>query len=42
MNAFPISGGANRAEIESSIAALDVKLTPQEVLYLELKSDTRK
>ena len=42
MNAFPISGGANRAEIESSLGALNVKLTPQEVLYLELKSDTRK
>ena len=42
MNAFPIIGAANRSEIESSLGALNVKLTPQEVLYLELKSDTRK
>ncbi len=41
LNAFPIIGAANRSEIESSIGALNVKLTPQEVLYLELKSDSR-
>ena len=42
MNAFPIIGAANRSEIESSLGALKVKLTPQEVLYLELKADSRK
>ena len=42
MNAFPIIGAANRSEIESSLSALNVKLTPQEVLYLELKADSRK
>ena len=42
LNAFPIIGAANRGEIESSLGALNVKLTPQEVLYLELKADTRK
>ena len=42
MNAFPIIGAANRSEIESSLAALNVKLTPQEVQYLELKTDSRK
>ncbi len=42
LNAFPIIGAANRSEIESSIGALNVKLTPQEVLYLELKTDSRK
>ncbi|MBB5265594.1 aryl-alcohol dehydrogenase-like predicted oxidoreductase [Catenibacillus scindens] len=42
LNTFPVIGAANRAEMESSFGALDVKLTPQEVLYLELKSDTRK
>ena len=41
LNAFPIIGAANRSEIESSLGALNVKLTPQEVLYLELKADTR-
>lgn len=39
MNVFPIIGAANRSEIESSLGALKVKLTPQEVLYLDLKSD---
>ncbi len=41
LNTFPVIGAANRAEMESSFGALDVKLTPQEVLYLELKTDTR-
>ena len=41
LNAFPIIGAADRSEIESSLGALNVKLTPQEVLYLELKADTR-
>lgn len=42
LNAYPVIGAANRAELESSLGALNVKLTPQEVLYLELKTDTRK
>ena len=42
LNAFPVIGAANRSELESSIGALNVKLTPQEVLYLELKTDSRK
>ncbi len=42
LNAYPVIGAANRAELESSVGALNVKLTPQEVLYLELKSDSRK
>ena len=42
LNAYPVIGAANRSELESSLGALNVKLTPQEVLYLELKSDTRK
>ena len=41
LNAYPVIGAANRSELESSIGALNVKLTPQEVLYLELKSDSR-
>ena len=36
LNTFPVIGAANQAEMESSFGALDVKLTPQEVLYLEL------
>lgn len=42
LNAYPVIGAANRSEMESSIGALNVKLTPQDVLYLELKTDTRK
>ncbi|MCR5678155.1 MAG: aldo/keto reductase [Agathobacter sp.] len=41
LNAYPVIGAANKAELESSLGALNVKLTPQEVLYLELKSDSR-
>ena len=40
MNAFPIVGAQSKAELESSIGALNVKLTPQEVLYLELRAET--
>ena len=42
MNAYPVIGAANKAELESSLGALNVKLTLQEVLYLDLKSDSRK
>lgn len=42
LNAYPVIGAANKAELESSIGALNVKLTPQEVQYLELKTDSRK
>jgi len=41
MNVFPIIGAANRQEMESSIGALNVKLTPQEILWLDLKTDER-
>lgn len=41
MNVFPIIGAANKAEMESSIGALEVKLTPGEVLWLDLRSDER-
>ena len=40
MNVYPIIGAANKAEMESSIGALNVKLTPAEVAYLDLKSDS--
>lgn len=42
LNTFPVIGAANLAELESTIGSLNVKLTPQEVLYLELKTDSRK
>lgn len=41
LNVFPIIGAANRSEIESTLGALDVKLTPAEVAYLDLKADIR-
>lgn len=41
LNVFPIIGAANRSEIESSLGALNVKLTPAEVAYLDLKSDCK-
>ncbi len=40
MNVFPIVGAANRAELESSIGALDVRLTKEECEYLDLKRDS--
>lgn len=42
LNTFPVIGAASRAELESTLGALNVKLTPEEVLYLELKTDNRK
>jgi aryl-alcohol dehydrogenase-like predicted oxidoreductase len=41
MDVYPIIGAANGAEMDSSIAALDLKLTPQEIAYLDLESDER-
>lgn len=41
LNVFPIIGAANRSEIESSLGALKLKLTPDEIAYLDLKSDSR-
>ena len=41
LNVFPIIGAANRSEIESTLGALRLKLTPAEVAYLDLKSDVR-
>lgn len=40
LNVFPVIGAANRGEIESTLGALEVKLTPAEIAYLDLKSDT--
>ena len=39
MNVFPILGAANKEELESSLRALDVKLTKEECEYLDLKRD---
>lgn len=41
LNVFPIIGAANRSEIESSLGAMELKLTPKEIAYLDLRSDTR-
>lgn len=41
MDVFPIMGAANREEMLSSIGSLDVKLTPGEVAWLDLKQDAR-
>ncbi|MFV0362039.1 MAG: aldo/keto reductase [Suipraeoptans sp.] len=41
MDVFPIIGAANKEEIESSLGALDVKLTKDEVEWLDLKRESR-
>jgi aryl-alcohol dehydrogenase-like predicted oxidoreductase len=41
MDVFPIIGSANREEMLSSIGSLDVKLSPDEVAWLDLKRDGR-
>ncbi len=39
MNIFALVSCADRAQFGANVAALDVKLTPQELLYLDLKAD---
>ncbi len=41
MNVFPIIGAANKEELTSSIGSLLVKLTKEEVEWLDLKRDNR-
>lgn len=41
MNVFPIIGALNRAEMESSLSASELKLNPAELAWLDLKSDMR-
>jgi len=41
MNVFPISGVANRSELKSTIAAIDITLSPKEIDWLDLKTDNR-
>lgn len=41
MNVFPIIGAANKEELTSSIGSLLVKLTREEVEWLDLKRDNR-
>jgi len=41
MNVFPISGVANREELQSNIEAVEIKLTQKELDWLDLKTDTR-
>ncbi len=37
LNVFPITGASTEAELQSSIAALDVALTPEEARWLDLR-----
>ena len=39
MNVFALISCADRAQFEANTAALDLKLTPQEMAYLDLKAD---
>ena len=39
MNIFALVSCADRAQFGANVAALDVRLTPQELLYLDLKAD---
>lgn len=41
MNVFPIVGAANRKELEDNLEVLDVKLTANEVAWLNLETDNR-
>lgn len=41
MDVYPIIGALTKAELESSIGALDVTLTANEVAWLDLESDKR-
>lgn len=41
MNVFPISGVANKDELKSTIAAVDLTLSPKEIDWLDLKTDNR-
>ena len=40
MSIFALVSCADRAQFEANTAALDLKLTPQELAYLDLKADT--
>ena len=39
MNVFALISCADRAQFEANAAALDLRLTPQEMAYLDLKAD---
>ena len=40
LNIFPLIGSANREEAAANVAALNTHLTPGEIAYLDLKTDT--
>ena len=40
MNTFALVSCADRAQFAANVAALDLKLTPQEMAYLDLKADS--
>ena len=39
LNVFALVSCADRTQFEANVAALDLKLTPQEIAYLDLKAD---
>lgn len=41
MNTFAITGAQNKTELESSVKALDIKLSKEEVEWLDLRVDNR-
>ena len=41
MNTFPITGSRTGEEFAANAAALDLKLTPREVAWLDLQTDER-
>ncbi len=41
LNVFPLIGAASAAEIDANIAAMQIRLTPAEVAWLDLQRDTR-
>ena len=40
LNIFPLVSSTTREQFSDNVAALDVKLTPQELAYLDLKADS--
>ena len=41
MNTFPITGSRTGEEFAANAAALDLKLTPREVAWIDLQTDER-
>ena len=41
MQTFPFTGGANAEQIAQNVSCLEIDLTPADLAYLDLESDSR-